>query len=313
MRHYPFALLVCFPFTLCGLANAAPVPEEAVWTLDCRVTDLRTITVEVPEKGKKTYWYLRYEIVNNTDAARTITPTFELMEHNRQVTHTQVLRPNVFKAICKQEDPDGKVGFKDATEIGQKALETSKSIHGIAVWEDVDPKATHVSVFVVGLSNGKPIVRLNDKKELRCKTLQVNFKLNGETFKHVPDPQWLYRLEKKAIEGTETPTNPKFDKHVYLNIAAAGMNSETVQALVEKIIRRLEDMEKDRGRLVEAEWRRQKLQFQQEIASPNDKLRYQKLIGELSDEIRGLHWIIRLHEDVVDDLVKEIKREQERP
>src|SRR5262249_24879482 len=61
-----------------------PQDTEGVWALELRVQSMRTITVEVPGQGKKTFHYLRYEIVNNTGEARQATPAFELVTHDTQ-------------------------------------------------------------------------------------------------------------------------------------------------------------------------------------------------------------------------------------
>src|SRR5262245_46471551 len=127
-----------------------PQDTEGVWALELRVQSMRTITVEVPGQGKKTFHYLRYEIVNNTGEARQATPAFELVTHDKQKTYKEVMNPDVFKAIRKQEDPDGKLDLKDSATVAKKAIPPVKkdapaAVNGIAIWEGVDPTSHHFS------------------------------------------------------------------------------------------------------------------------------------------------------------------------
>jgi hypothetical protein len=208
MRSIHLAALLSLTVLACfGASTRAddhPQDKEGVWTLELRYKTLSTITVDVPGKGKKTFHYLRYEIVNNTGEARQAEPAFELVRQDWPGTYKEVLRPDVFKAIVKQEDPDGKLGLKDSATIAKKAIPPSKKdaaptvVHGVAVWEGVDPTTRRFSVYVAGLSNGMVKV-VDDSKDpkgeyTRSKTLQLNFKSDGETIQFVAPPQWLYRV-----------------------------------------------------------------------------------------------------------------------
>jgi hypothetical protein len=197
-----------------------PLDAEGVWTLEMRVQSMRTITVSVPGLGKKTFHYLRYEIVNNTSEARQAVPAFELVTHDKPATYKEVIKPDVFKAIVKQEAPDGKLDLKDSATVAKKATPPSKKdaapqvVNGIAVWEGVDPMSNRFSVYVAGLSNGRVT---DEMKNVRRKTLQLNFKSDGETIRYIAPPQWLYRIdkgeqEKKDKEPKPQPKQPMTEK-----------------------------------------------------------------------------------------------------
>jgi hypothetical protein len=188
-----------------------PLDKEGVWALELRVQSMRTITVEVPGQGKKTYHYLRYEIVNNTGEARQAAPAFELVTHDKSGAYKEVMNADVFKAIVKQEDPDGTLDLKDTAAVAKKAIPPSKkdapaAVNGVAVWEGVDPTSHHFSAFVAGLSNGRVT---DDRKTVRRKTLQLNFKTDGETIRFVAPPQWLYRVDKAATEKKDADPKPQ--------------------------------------------------------------------------------------------------------
>jgi RNA polymerase sigma factor (sigma-70 family) len=179
------------------------------WTLDLRFKALRPITVDVPKEGKKTFLYLRYDIINTTGEERTFIPAFELVQQEKAAARADVVQPEVFKAVVQQEDPTGLLNLKDSVTIAKKAIPVSKpnaapkTVSGIALWEEVDPEATRLSVFVAGLSNAwtttepKPPAT---EPVLRRKTLQLNFKKKGDEFVFVPPAQWVYRQAKPAVE-----------------------------------------------------------------------------------------------------------------
>src|SRR6266436_4238274 len=41
-------------------------PDSKIWVLDFKFYDPRLITVDVPGRGRKICWYLRYQVINNT-------------------------------------------------------------------------------------------------------------------------------------------------------------------------------------------------------------------------------------------------------
>jgi hypothetical protein len=215
MRPLHLTALLSLAVLTCGTFLRAadhPLDKEGVWTLELRVQNMRTITVDVPGQGKKTFHYLRYEIVNNTGEARQAEPAFELMTHDKQGTYKEVTNADVFKAIVNQEDPDGKLDLKDSAAVAKKPVPPAKKdavppvVHGLALWEGVDPTSHHFSVFVAGLSNGRVT---DESKNVRRKTLQLNFKAGDETIKFVAPPQWLYRVDKAVTEKKDKQPQPQ--------------------------------------------------------------------------------------------------------
>src|SRR5438270_6321508 len=69
-----------------GGYNVVPAPprvnvqdKEDVWILDFQFKSPRVITVDIPGRGKKTVWYVRYEVWNRTGAPRYFIPDFDLV------------------------------------------------------------------------------------------------------------------------------------------------------------------------------------------------------------------------------------------
>src|SRR3712207_2794530 len=94
--------------------NERPAPprtnaqdKEGTWTLDFVFKNPRTITVDIPGRGKTTVWYLWYQVTNNTGAPRFFNPTFEWVTLDRNTSHTDEVLPKVQEAIAKVEDPTG--------------------------------------------------------------------------------------------------------------------------------------------------------------------------------------------------------------
>src|SRR6476660_607091 len=92
--------------------NVIPAPprvnvqdKEDVWVLDFQFKSPRVITVDVPGRGRKTVWYVRYEVWNRTGAPRFFIPGCARAADDR-VFHDEFL-PSVQDRIAKIEDPTG--------------------------------------------------------------------------------------------------------------------------------------------------------------------------------------------------------------
>src|SRR5438477_8211967 len=74
--------------------------DGKIWVLDFKFYDPRQITVDIAGRGRKICWYLKYQIINNTNEPRTFVPDFVIVTPDRpgHVYHDQVL-PKVQDAI----------------------------------------------------------------------------------------------------------------------------------------------------------------------------------------------------------------------
>jgi hypothetical protein len=192
-------------------------PESKIWVLDFKFYDPRLITVDIPGRGRKLCWYLKYQVINNTKEPHTFIPDFELVTLDKPgVFHDQVL-PKVQEAIRQIEDPSGYVDFKNSVTIAAKPIPPSKpdaaphAVSGIAIWDDVNPDANRFSIFVSGLSNGWSLAEIppDNKQVVRRKTLQLNFKRLGDRYyQHsgeihfVAPVEWVYRATNVTLPGT---------------------------------------------------------------------------------------------------------------
>jgi hypothetical protein len=196
-------------------------PDSKIWVLDFKFYDPRLITVDIPGRGRKICWYLRYQVINNTGEPRTFIPDFYIVTPDKPgaVYHDQVV-PKVQEAVRQVEDPTGYLDIKNSVTIASKPIPPSKpnaapiAVTGLAIWDDIDPEANRFSIFVSGLSNGWSLAEIppDNKQIVRRKTLQLNFKRVGDRYyqqsgeiRFVPPIEWVYRATNVTVPAELTP------------------------------------------------------------------------------------------------------------
>jgi RNA polymerase sigma factor (sigma-70 family) len=194
-----------------GQAPRNDLDEMGVWALDLKCKDLRVLTVHVPERAKKTVWYLLYEVVNRTGKPRLLIPDFELVTLDKQPTYHDEVIPQALEAIRRVEDPAGRLQIKNAVTVAAEPIPptkpgaTARPVVGVAIWENLPSDASRFSVFVSGLSNGfvvDPLISGKSEPPLvRRKTLRLNFKRVGDRMVFVPPAEWVYRAAKVVVPG----------------------------------------------------------------------------------------------------------------
>jgi len=179
--------------------------KEDVWALSLQFRGPRALTTDVPGRGRKTVWYLWYQVWNETGQPRYFIPDFDLVVPDRNLQfHDQVL-PKVQQEIARIEGVPGFDDLKNSVTIAATPIPVSKAdanpayVTGVAIWPDVVEKApdlTSFSIFVSGLSNGWEV---GDQGVLRRKTLQLNFlrradaRVQDSSAIRFYDQAWIYR------------------------------------------------------------------------------------------------------------------------
>ncbi len=202
--------------------NGERRPDSKIWVLDFKFYAPRLITVDIPGRGRKLCWYMKYQVINNTNEPRTFIPDFEWVTSDKpgkpEVFHDQVL-PKVQEAIRKVEDPAGNIDILNSVTISSKPIPPSqanavpRAVTGVAIWDDVNPDSNRFSIFVSGLSNGWSLSDLppdNKQQVVRRKTLQLNFKRLGDRYyqqsgdiRFVPPEEWVYRATKVTVPSSK--------------------------------------------------------------------------------------------------------------
>jgi hypothetical protein len=189
--------------------------QEDVWTLDFRCKDPRAITVDVPGKGRKTFWYLLYSVSSPNGQSHTFVPALELATGAKPDGTPDEVVPKVLDAIRRLEDPSEVLEIHDSVTIAAKPLPAArpdtipKAITGVAIWEDVDPDVKDLTVFVGGLSNAWTV---DGKAGVRRKTLKLTFARSGEglhrgSMRPAAPAEWVYRATPRS-PGTEGGLKP---------------------------------------------------------------------------------------------------------
>ncbi len=181
--------------------------QREVWTLEFGFKPLRVINV-----NGKDVWYLIYFVRNNGEVrspavtdTQTIeirgqkkpvrfVPSFLLQAHDLDRAYKAGNRSDVINQIAAKERVTRGPLFDSASisqiEIPVSTPTADRRVWGVAIWEDVDPRADLISVFVGGLTNAyrweppaegyDPSRPLIEQDRVQAKTLQLNFWRGGD-------------------------------------------------------------------------------------------------------------------------------------
>lgn len=180
--------------------------QRRIWSLEFSFKPLRVIRV-----GGEDIWYLVYAVRNNSEvrapaltAEKSIEirgarepvrfiPSFVLQAHGLRQAYRDHIRPEVVALIAAKERVT-RGQLHDSATISREPIPVStptsdKAVWGVATFDNVDPAADLISVFVEGLTNAyrwTPPPKgydPNDPREqdlVQSKTLQLNFWRGGD-------------------------------------------------------------------------------------------------------------------------------------
>lgn len=180
--------------------------QRKVWSLEFGFKPLRSISV-----GGQNIYYLIY-YVRNSGEVRTpaksgttvqisgkpepirFIPSFAIQAHDLKRAYRESTRPDVVQLIASKERTTRGL-LHDSFSISRMEIPVStptkdRKVWGVAVWDNVDPRADYLSVFVGGLTNAykwEPPSKGYDKNKtwaeqdtVKSKTLQLNFWRAGD-------------------------------------------------------------------------------------------------------------------------------------
>jgi hypothetical protein len=189
------------------LVDASPLPRdrEGIWILDFAFKPMRIVRVDVPGKGRRPVHYLYYRVINRTGKPRMFVPRFTLVTDTRR-RNEDVTIPEAVRVIQAREDATKDLyGAIDVVGVlppsgGKQGVDDA--IFGVALWDNVDPRADAFSVYVQGLSDGYQVVEPpgGGEPQIRYKTLRIDFYRPGDEFDltereiRLGDPpyDWIY-------------------------------------------------------------------------------------------------------------------------
>lgn len=164
-------------------ASLLPRDKQTIWVLDFAFKPLRMRTVEVPGKGRKQIHYLYYRVVNRTGQPREFVPQFALLTDTGK-RYEEAVIPKAVPIIQAREDPS--IRLLGAVDVAGVLPPSTKptvddAVFGVAMWDDVDPKADRLSIYVRGLSDGYQDVKTPDGKTVtKYKTLRIDLIRRGD-------------------------------------------------------------------------------------------------------------------------------------
>jgi hypothetical protein len=160
-----------------------PKDRTSIWVLDFAFKTLRMKTVDVPGKGRKQVHYLWYRVVNRTGKPREFVPQFVILTDAGKRCEESVL-PTAVPSIQAREDPS--IKLLGAVEVAGVIPASAKAsvddaVFGVAIWDNIDPKADRLSLYIRGLSDGyQDIAGPDGKMATRYKTLRIDFIRRGD-------------------------------------------------------------------------------------------------------------------------------------
>lgn len=207
-----------------------------VWHLDFEFKPLRMIWVDVPQPSgkmqRKLVKYIIYRVTNPGKAVHAaqaedgtwnyedvaseqpirFIPEFLLEAPAYHVTYPDREIPVALGPIRLREDSNRR--FFTSTEMAAREIKPNQSVWGVAMWDDIDPRIDHFSVYVQGLTNAyrwkdepgkyQKGMELGTGRTLSRKSLKINFWRAGDEYEekekeiHYPAPgqvdyEWVYR------------------------------------------------------------------------------------------------------------------------
>lgn len=208
--------------TLYGMSEGVKFRRD-VWGLEFSFKPLRMVHVDVPQPSgrmqRKLIWYLVYNVRNTGEILTPVegddgvvtaepgrggpvrfVPHFVLESHDRTPTGERVEKAYLDRVIpaamevIRRREARGQQLLNSAEiaelEIPVSDDRTDRSVWGVAMWTDVDPRIDFFSIYVGGLSNAyrwidepgayRPGDPPGKGRRFARKTLQLNFWRPGD-------------------------------------------------------------------------------------------------------------------------------------
>ena len=178
-----FAAILALTAPLVCLAAPEPAPVATRWQLDLRPGPFRIATVMDEIGLPRTYYYLTYDVVNNTGQDIFFAPSFELTSEDGEIRSAGKDVPAVVtnELLARLRDPLllDQISMATAGELLQ-GEENGRS--GLVIWPAEGLKVDEIKIFAAGFSGGTRTITKPDTGEevtLR-KTLMLIHETPGE-------------------------------------------------------------------------------------------------------------------------------------
>ncbi len=147
-----------------ALAAPEPAPVPRSWELRFLPGELRVTTLEVPGVGFRSFYYMPYEVQNNTGEDRYFAPRFELVTDAGEVLRSGRDVPR--EAVEHIKDLLGNPLLMDEIRVQGVLLQGEENAReAVVIWPLREMDVDQVSVFAAGFSGENTIVLRPDNGE----------------------------------------------------------------------------------------------------------------------------------------------------
>lgn len=208
MNSRPLAVTILASLAILGLRHQAPAaPEPSIspqtWQLDFRFEDPQRLVLQIPgESAPRVYWYMLYNVVNNSNKDVQFLPRFEIVTRVLNVIPADTAAdPAIFMAIRKRHIKD-RPFLLDPLEVTGKLLQGEDNAKdSVAIWQDFTPQTRKFTLFVGGLS-GDNVVITNPTFEPGKDETKVCKGPRGQDIKVTVNPRRFVLYKTLSIEYT---------------------------------------------------------------------------------------------------------------
>jgi hypothetical protein len=183
-----FLALIVVALTVVALAPVTsraeypkPSPYPKSWELEFEHgKPQRVVVQDAATNAPRAYWYMTYQVTNNTDNEQPFLPAFELVTEDGRIVRNDIRIPRVvFDEIKRRE---GNKYLEPAALIaGKLRIGVDEARDGVAIWPEPSAEMGRFSIYVSGLSGEIAQVKgATTKPVILHKTLQLNYHIRGD-------------------------------------------------------------------------------------------------------------------------------------
>jgi hypothetical protein len=171
-----FSLVALVASTSLRAEFPKPSPYPKSWELDFEHGKPKRLDV-----GGRGYWYMTYQVTNNSQQEQPFLPAFELVTQDGRIVRNDIKVPKaVFDTVKARE---GNKYMEPAALIaGELRIGPDQARDGVAIWPEPSPEMGQFSVYVSGLSGEIAQVKTaaTTQPVILRKTLQLNYLVRGD-------------------------------------------------------------------------------------------------------------------------------------
>jgi hypothetical protein len=165
--------------------EAYPTPSRypVAWQFDFTHSMPKRVIVNIPgQANPEAYWYMTYQVTNNSDQERMFLPVFEMVTETGEVIRSDKNIPaTVFNVI---KDRERNRFLQPAAQVaGELRLGEDQAKDGVAIWKEPMAEMGRFSIFVSGLSGEYARTKIGEQDFILRKTLQLDYHVRGDEIK----------------------------------------------------------------------------------------------------------------------------------